>query len=76
MPKVGSPEMKALVPSMGSSTQTYSASGRSAPYSSPTMPSCGRRAAISSRMADSAARSATVTGLASAFDSTSRRWRK
>ena len=36
------PVMKDLVPSIGSSTQTYSASARSLPYSSPTMPCAGK----------------------------------
>ena len=36
------PQMKDLVPSIGSSTQTYSASGRSAPNSSPMMPCSGK----------------------------------
>ena len=36
------PEMNDLVPSIGSSTQTYSASARSLPYSSPTMPCSGK----------------------------------
>ena len=56
------PEMKDLVPSIGSSTQTYSASVRSAPYSSPMMPWSGKFLRISARMAFSAARSAAVTG--------------
>ena len=54
--------MKDLVPSIGSSTQTYSASARSAPNSSPTMPWSGKVCRISARMAASAARSAAVTG--------------
>ena len=36
------PEMNDLVPSIGSSTQTYSASVRSLPNSSPTMPCVGK----------------------------------
>ena len=36
------PEMKDLVPSIGSSTQTYSASARSLPNSSPMMPWSGK----------------------------------
>jgi hypothetical protein len=36
------PAMKDLVPSIGSSTQTYSASARSLPYSSPTIPCSGK----------------------------------
>ena len=45
------PAMKDLVPSIGSSTQTYSASVRSLPNSSPTMPCSGklRRSACASR---------------------------
>ena len=42
VPQVGKPEIKDLVPSIGSSTQTYSASSRSLPNSSPTMPCCGK----------------------------------
>ena len=56
------PEMKDLVPSIGSSTQTYSASARSLPNSSPMMPWSGKVRRISVRMAVSAARSAAVTG--------------
>ena len=43
-PQAGMPEMNDLVPSIGSSTQTYSASARSLPYSSPTMPCSGKSA--------------------------------
>src|ERR1700731_1397369 len=68
--------MKDLVPSIGSSTQTNSASARSGPYSSPMMPCSGKRAAISWRIAASAARSATVTGDRSALSSTAILWRK
>ncbi len=56
------PQMKDLVPSIGSSTQTYSASARSAPNSSPMTPCSGKVRLISVRMAASAARSAAVTG--------------
>ena len=42
VPQAGMPEMKDLVPSIGSSTQTYSASVRSAPNSSPMMPCSGK----------------------------------
>ena len=56
------PEMNDLVPSIGSSTQTYSALVRSLPYSSPTMPCSGKLRLISVRIAASAARSAAVTG--------------
>src|SRR5580704_12621761 len=62
VPQAGRPQMKDLVPSIGSSTQTYSASGRSAPSSSPTTPCSGKVRLISARMAASAARSAAVTG--------------
>ena len=41
VPQAGMPEMKDLVPSIGSSTQTYSASARSSPNSSPMMPCSG-----------------------------------
>ena len=61
-PQTGMPEMNDLVPSIGSSTQTYSASVRSLPYSSPTMPCSGKLRLISERIAFSAARSAAVTG--------------
>src|SRR5580698_8014067 len=62
VPQVGRPEMKLLVPSIGSSTQTYSASGRSRPYSSPITPWLGKVCAISRLIAASAPRSASVTG--------------
>ena len=62
--------MKRLVPSIGSSTQTNSASLRAAPNSSPTMPCSGAAASISRRMAASAARSISVTGVASGLSST------
>src|SRR5271169_7042293 len=62
VPQVGSPETKLLVPSIGSRTQTYSASGRSCPYSSPISPWAGNVCPISRRMAASAPRSASVTG--------------
>ena len=62
VPQAGMPEMKDLVPSIGSSTQTYSASVRSAPNSSPTMPWCGELLADERAHACSAARSAAVTG--------------
>src|SRR5258708_14695547 len=54
--------MKDLVPSIGSSTQTYSRSSGSLPNSSPTMPCWGKLALISRRITASAARSASVTG--------------
>ena len=62
VPQAGIPAMKDLVPSIGSSTQTYSASGRSFPYSSPTTPWAGKVRRIRFRMAVSAAWSAAVTG--------------
>ena len=62
VPQIGKPAMKDLVPSIGSSTQTYSASSRSLPNSSPTMPCWGKLALISRRITASAARSASVTG--------------
>src|ERR1700722_5026754 len=62
VPQVGRPETKVLVPSIGSRTQTYSASGRSRPYSSPITPWAGKVCAISRLMAASAPRSASVTG--------------
>src|SRR3984957_6358123 len=54
--------MKARVPSIGSSTQTNSASARSSPYSSPMKPWSGKRSETSLRMAASAPLSASVTG--------------
>jgi hypothetical protein len=62
VPQAGMPEMKDLVPSIGSSTQTYSASGRSGPNSSPTIPCSGKVRRIRVRIAVSAAWSAAVTG--------------
>jgi len=62
VPQAGMPEMNDLVPSIGSSTQTNSASACSAPNSSPTMPCSGKFERMSARMASSAARSAAVTG--------------
>ena len=56
------PQMNDLVPSIGSSTQTYSASARSSPNSSPMMPWSGKVRRMSVRIAVSAARSAAVTG--------------
>src|SRR5208337_2895174 len=56
------PEIKLFVPSIGSSTQTYSASDRSEPYSSPMTPWAGNVCPISRRIAASAPRSASVTG--------------
>ena len=62
VPQAGMPAMKDLVPSIGSSTQTYSASGRSLPNSSPITPWAGKVRRISERIAVSAAWSAAVTG--------------
>ncbi len=62
VPQAGMPAMNDLVPSMGSSTQTKGASGRSAPNSSPMMPWSGKVERIKVRIACSAARSAAVTG--------------
>ena len=62
VPHVGKPEMKLLVPSMGSSTQTYSDSGAWAPNSSPMIPCSGKSRMMRRRIAVSAARSASVTG--------------
>ena len=62
VPQAGMPAMKDLVPSIGSSTQTYSASGRSLPNSSPITPWAGKVRRIIERMAFSAAWSAAVTG--------------
>src|SRR5439155_22840704 len=70
VPNSGTPLIKDLVPSIGSSTQTYSASSRSRPNSSPMTPCSGNSAAISSRIACSAARSAIVTGERSGLSST------
>src|SRR3954471_14792753 len=61
-PHAGMPVMNDFVPSIGSSTQTYSASVFSSPYSSPTIPCSGKLRLISVRIAVSAARSAAVTG--------------
>ena len=59
--------IKALVPSIGSSTQRIAAAGRSRPNSSPRMPCEGNRSASTARIACSAVRSAMVTGDRSAF---------
>ena len=69
MPKIGRPVMKALVPSIGSSTQTYSASVLTAPCSSPNTPCSGTWRVSRSRIAVSASRSAMVTGLLSVLSS-------
>ena len=61
--------MNARVPSIGSNTHRYRASPRSSPNSSPNTPCSGYRPARTARIACSAVRSATVTGLASPFSS-------
>ena len=71
VPNSGTPLIKDLVPSIGSSTQTSSASSRTRPYSSPIIPCAGNRASINCRIAASAARSAMVTGVRSGLSSTS-----
>src|SRR3954468_8241704 len=68
VPQAGMPVMKDLVPSIGSSTQTYSAWPRSLPYSSPTIPCSGKLRFIRERIVFSAARSAAVTGSNPAAD--------
>ena len=70
VPKRGTAAVKEWVPSMGSSTQTNSASGRSAPASSPTIPWPGNALRIIPRIRSSAPRSAGVTGDRSALSST------
>jgi hypothetical protein len=70
VPQIGRPVMKARVPSIGSSTQTYSASARSTPCSSPYTPCSGTSLERIARIAASASRSAIVTGLASLLSST------
>jgi hypothetical protein len=69
--QVGKPPTKAIVPSIGSTTHSHSASGRVAPNSSPTMPWSGWRRSISARHIASMARSVAVTGLESALCCTS-----
>ena len=61
-PQAGMTVMNDFVPSIGSSTQTYSAPVFSSPCSSPTIPCPGKLRLIIVRIADSAARSAAVTG--------------
>ena len=70
VPQSGTPLTKDFVPSIGSRTQTNSASARSRPNSSPMMPWVGNFWAMRWRISSSAPRSATVTGDASDFDST------
>src|SRR5258707_443820 len=62
VPQAGMPEMNDLVPSIGSSAHTYSASTPPLPNSSPMMPCSGKARWIIARMQRSAARSAWVTG--------------
>ena len=70
MPKSGTAAVNDFVPSIGSSTQTNSASAFSMPISSPTIPWPGNFPWIMPRISSSAPRSATVTGDRSAFSST------
>ena len=72
VPKIGRPAMKLVVPSIGSSTHVRPVSPGFAPYSSPTIPSRGHSASINRRIAASAARSASVTGEASALSSSAK----
>ena len=80
VPKSGTPATKLLVPSMGSISQTYSASSRSGANSSPRIPCSGNRSPIFCRRSSSASRSARVTGEASALNSVARsedqKWRR
>ena len=72
VPHSGLPVMKDLVPSMGSNTHVHSLSPpapSSMPCSSPKMACEGQRARTIARIADSASRSAIVTGLASFLSS-------
>ena len=75
-PNSGRPVTKDFVPSMGSRTQTWLASGRSLPHSSPMIPWSGHSARMISRMTRSDSRSAIVTGEASDFVSVSGSLRK
>ena len=67
VPKMGRPAMKLVVPSIGSSTHCRPAPSFRVPYSSPMMPSSARSLSRIARIAASAARSASVTKLRSAF---------
>ena len=69
MPKIGTPQMKERVPSIGSTIQVNSASAWLLPNSSPKMPWSGKRFSIAARIAFSVSRSAMVTGLSSALSS-------
>ena len=69
VPNIGRPAMKLMVPSIGSITQRRPDVPVFSPNSSPMMPSRGHSASSIRRIALSAARSASVTGEASAFDS-------
>src|SRR5581483_10650364 len=75
--QIGTPRVKLRVPSIGSTIQRALALSRS-PYSSPSTPSPGRSRAMRSRSSSSVARSASVTGVASAFVSTTncREWKR
>src|SRR5260370_10640342 len=76
VPNGGTRLIKDFVPSIGSKVQTNSASSRTRPNSSPTMPWFGKCCSISERIACSAARSAAVAGVRSALSSTVRGLRK
>ena len=76
VPKIGRPAMKLTVPSIGSSTQLRPVVPSFTPNSSPCTPSRGASASSRRRIAVSAARSASVTGEASAFDSLANSARK
>ena len=69
VPNIGRPAMKLTVPSMGSIIQLRPELPVFSPYSSPMIVSRGHSASRMRRMALSAARSASVTGDASAFAS-------
>jgi len=72
VPKSGHAVVNDFVPSIGSRTQTHSASGRSLPNSSPMMPWDGKAFWICARIRSSAPRSAAVTGDWSDLSSTAR----
>ena len=62
VPQTGAPQMKARVPSIGSTIHSKRPAERLSAISSPTMAWFGKRAAITSRMTRSASRSPSVTG--------------
>ena len=76
VPKIARPTVKLRVPSIGSSTHLRLVTPVFSPNSSPTMPSPERSASSSRRIADSASRSARVTGDWSSLISTPCSWRK